>query len=397
MPRSRVLNTLTYAGTEYLDGSAPSKKTVRTYGEQTDLIDGESGHYGYPKFNLPNVGGSFFLRKFTRSNPLVGVGEIWRGGALNQRYVGSIQASDPPFGYVGGDWVPIDSGMGSLAYNRMKPTAPSFQGLNALYELKDLPGMIKQLRGRFHDPKNPLKSIGNYHLALKFGWGPLLADIVNAVVTQMTAQKRLQQLLRDNGRPVRRRVILTDTSDTDPSTTGSSFVAALPSFVTQYYVTEPRYIQKLTIHNRVWASACFRYWLPEGPRDINWTTAMKARIFGLMPTPSSVYRALPWTWLGDWFLNVGNMLENMEAGVANRLAADYFYVMHEYGAHNTNDVFVTFQRRDGTKVPVSVSSYSDMVHKKRVMGDPFGFATPQNVLNGSQLAILGALGLSRIR
>ncbi|DAD51258.1 maturation protein [ssRNA phage Gerhypos.4_20] len=395
MTRSRVLSTTVYGGTEYLDGSAPSIKNLRTDFVQEDLINGEAGHYGYPRFNLPNVGGDFFLRKFTRSNPLVNVGEIWRGGVLNQRYVGSIQAADPPFGYVGGDtWTPIDSGMGSLAYNRMKPTKPNMQALNAIYELKDLPGMLRQ---RFLNTKAPLKSMSNYYLALKFGWGPLLSDIRNFVLTHINAQKRLEQLLRDNGRPVRRKVILSDTSTTGAATTGTSFPAILPTFVTQYYTAAPVYLQRLTDSDRVWATARFRYWLPEGPRDVNWTTAMKAKIFGLQPTPSAVYRALPWTWLGDWFLNVGNMLENMEAGVADRLAADYFYVMHQRELHNTNDVVVGFQKRDGTKVNFQASSYSNMVHKKRIMGDPFGFATAQNVLSGTQLSILGALGMSKVR
>jgi hypothetical protein len=91
------------------------------------------------------------------------------------------------------------------------------------------------------------------------------------------------------------------------------------------------------------------------------------------------------------------MLENMEAGVADRLAADYFYVMRSRGGVQTQEVTQYFQRQSGEVISVSGSSQTEWSHKARSIGDPFGWNTPSNNLSGMQLSILGALGMSRLR
>lgn len=241
-----------------------------------------------------------------------------------------------------------------------------------------------------------LKNMSNYWLALQFGWKPLLSDIRKLVQTQMNAQKRLNQLLRDNGRPVRRRIMLQDDSDFNSESSGNNTNGMFPTFPTGY-VSTAKWKQIQRAGNRWWASAQFRYWLPDGPRDIAWSRMMKARIFGINPSPSVVYNAVPWSWLADYFTNLGDVISNLDAGVADRLAADRFYVMRERWKTTTCTMWATFRRRDGTPVPISGTASSYGAHKSRGKGDPFGFNTNQNQLTGMQLSILGALGMSRLR
>lgn len=392
-PYSQNRTTPTFVGTEYLSGFAPSNKYVNTYFERSTLSDGYTGHYGYPNFPPDrNVGGGFILNTFKQICSPIHVGKVWRGGALAQYYEGSVVPNLGTLGSVNGNLATIDSTMGSSAYNRMKPTQPNFQALNAIYELREVPGMLRQ---RFL--KDGLYSIPNYWLALQFGWKPLLADIRNFVLTQINAQDRLKQLLRDNGRPVRRKVILFDKTVSESRASGSQIVVTQPGLVTQYYPKPGVYSLHTRDYDRGWASARFRYWLPDGPRDVLWRAKMMAKIFGLYPSPSVVYNALPWTWLLDWFVNIGDMLENMEAGVADRLAADYFYVMRSRGGVQTQEVTQYFQRQSGEVISVSGSSQTEWSHKARSIGDPFGWNTPSNNLSGMQLSILGALGMSRLR
>jgi hypothetical protein len=359
-----------------------------------EMLSGDVGHYGFPHFPpARNVGGPFYLRKSEWHLGVVNVGEIYRGGPLDYSYKGSMACGmDTTYGWVTSNYSP--GIWGAQAYNRMKPTTPNFNLGNAAYELRELPSMV---RGGFLDPKHPLKSIGDYWLALKFGWEPLLRDCINLFITQQTIERRLKQLLKDNGRPVRRKVMIYDTS-TDPARGQRSDIIQtfLPGLVTQYYAAPYTQAAKAWDFDRVWASAQFRYWLPEGPQDINWTRAMKARLFGLYPAPSVIWNALPWTWLIDWFGGVGDVLENMEAGVANRLAADYFFMMRERGARREVESSVGYRRRSGEIVKFQATSYSQWVHKNREMGDPFGFNT-QLPLSGMQLSILGALGASKLR
>lgn len=356
-----------------------------------------SGHYGYPDFPSDrDVGGTFLLAGTRISHGTVDVGRVYRYGDPRWYYEGSICAVpgsvDVPPLLDGSDY-------GGEAYRRMKPTKPEFNALNSVYELKDLPGMLRQ---QLH--KNNLKNIGSYALAYKFGWESLLRDIRNLVETQQSLAKRLKQLLRDNGKPVRRRVVLAEYEDTQEPIryTGNQMVS--PSFVDQYFASAPfdtKCVDTRSSGGRVWASAQFRYWLPGGPKDIAWTRRMMARLYGFQPSPAVIYNMIPWTWLVDWFGDLGGLLENMDAGVADRLSADHFYVMRE----DYNSLVRTIETTLFTNGQVypnhtyktfTSTSVTTGFTKTRVAGDPFGFRT-ELPLDPMQLAIAGALGLSRIR
>lgn len=236
-------------------------------------------------------------------------------------------------------------------------------------------------------------------MALQFGWRPLLNDIVNLVKTQIFLEKRFQQLLRDNGKPVRRRVILASTSDnTETIALTSDYGAFSQGFVTQFYASVPKYSQRLITKDEVWASARFRYWLPADPKGVVYKDWVKAKLFGLYPGPQFVYNALPWTWMADWFSNAGDIIENLDAGVASRLAADYFYVMREREERYVSTASGRFYQHDRQKTIVSAHATTFDINRtrSRIKGDPFGFASTQGDLSAMQLSILGALGMSRL-
>jgi hypothetical protein len=251
------------------------------------------------------------------------------------------------------------------------------------------------LHQRFLD--SGLSGISDYWLALQFGWKPLLSDIRNFVLTQRSAQDRIKQLLRDNGKPVRRRIQLLNTSTPGNPQEGEAWGQFGPSFSTYFYSGTPRFRSKYSDNDTVWASAQFKYWLPDGPRDINWRRRMMAAIFGLNPTPSVVYNAIPWTWLYDWFTNLGDVISNLDAGVADRLSADYFYVMRHTESVIESTVTIPLYHVGDIPFTATATTVQRVFSKSRATGDPFGFATNEHMLSGMQLSILGALGMSRLR
>nr|UJQ85890.1 MAG: hypothetical protein 1 [Leviviridae sp.] len=286
------------------------------------------------------------------------------------------------------------SAFGTEAYGKMRPDKPEMELLNAIYELREFPSMLRQ---RFLD--RGINSIGDYWLALKFGWEPLLRDTGLFVLTQINMQKRLAQLIRDSGRPIKRRIKLRDESYASGRLEWLDWGAFEQSFHSGFYQWQPGCHAYIRTNDRVWASARFRYWLPEGPRDVVWKAKMMAAIFGLYPSPKVVWNALPWTWLIDWFGNVGNILSNMSnTGLVERLAADYFYVMREQVQWTQISSHCDFNAR-GSNAPIRLSAQSSRTDtlKTRVRGDPFGWDTPENSLSGMQWSILGALGMSRLR
>jgi hypothetical protein len=124
---------------------------------------------------------------------------------------------------------------------------------------------------------------------------------------------------------------------------------------------------------------------------------MMARIYGLRPSPAVVYNAIPWTWLIDWFSNLGDIIDNLDAGVADRLAADYLYVMRETTYRRERNVRgALYSSFDLKQYQYNLTSTAIMSVKTRIKGSPFGFGVNPNSLTDHQIAILGALGLSHL-
>lgn len=129
---------------------------------------------------------------------------------------------------------------------------------------------------------------------------------------------------------------------------------------------------------------------------MHWRRRMLARIYGFRPSPAVVYNAIPWSWLVDWFTNLGHVIENMDGGVADRLAADYFYLMRTWESINNRFVTGFFEGHNGKNVTVTATASGYRARKLRVPGNPFGFDVAQKDLSPMQLSILGALGYSKL-
>jgi len=342
----------------------------------------------YPAdLNKKDVGGPFHLertriRRRGQSVSLRGVG-VYK----NYTYKGMIYPYyfAPSVGPRSVDLNPY----GPDAYARMKPTKPDFAGLNFLYELKDLPGMLRQRLSH-----NGLKDMANYWLALKFGWEPLLRDLRDMVMVQSKIQKHIDFILRNAGKPVHRRVQLYEWINV-PSSTHFAGSGMTPGFASQP-TSQARYTLSDYDRTEIWASASFRFWLPEGMSPVQYRRKLWKELMGLTPRPSVVWKAMPWSWLIDWFGNVGNVISNLEAGAADRLAADWFYLMGRTVRTRTCHAEATYNGIDNQPVRVSVDGTFEATWKRRLRGDPFGFGTKPGDLSPMQLSILGALGASRL-
>ncbi len=387
--RTRTSVVTSPVGIYYDYWGNPTTQMATLYKESAELQS--SGHYRWQ--DPPpdrDVGGNFLSAKVVNSINTTSIEPIHGGSSAYRmhHYDGAMFARTPstPAAPTGDG-----SGWGAEAYNRMKPTKPTFSSLNAVYELREVPGMLRQKM-----VSSGLHRVSNFHLAIQFGWLPLLRDIQSIVSFQAQAQKKLAWLLKHNGKPTRTKAIL-DAKLSARNNEVSNGDSPLPTFVSYFYNGATSSTYWTDIYDRTWATATWRWFLPDGPRDIQWTRSMMMRLFGLQPTPSVVWNALPWTWLADWFYNTGDVLENMEAGVADRLAAERFYLMREQGIVNRCENRGTYYARsDNHAVPVVVQGHTFSILKTRMKGDPFGYGTKMQDLNATQLGILGALGLSRI-
>nr|QDH87530.1 MAG: hypothetical protein H3BulkLitter17941_000001 [Leviviridae sp.] len=393
MPPSISRTTTAQIGTLYSAG-VPTPQVFTTNKVEKVFWFGKEGNRGYPHLlGQRDIGHGMHLSAHEDVYDLVDIGDaVWFGSNPNDvHYKGKLQVAVTAGGYWNQTFLP-DS-WGATAYSKMKPTNPQFSYFNSVYELKDLPGMLRQ---RLHS--NGLKNIGSYYLALKFGWEQLFKDIRRMCSLQQKVQKKLSWLIQHEGQPVKTKTNMVDTRTEQGQSSGSSYGAFQPVLPTQFYHSVPTYRNIEWSTDKVWAEGSFRFWLPEGPRDINWTKSMLSALDGSsFPSPSQIYNAIPWTWLIDWFSNVGDIINNIDAGVAKGLASDHWYIMREVAYYRQFTANGEFNQRDGSIKKVTGTSWATATEKYRSKGDPFGFATSASNLSTSQLAILGALGLSKLR
>lgn len=316
---------------------------------------------------------------------------------------------------------------GAEAYNRMRPDKPDFSIIQEILELKDVFGMVKNatkdiqnlMRKRNPPPpggppsgsgsKKPLRpsDVAEFHLALQFGWAPIVRSMLSAIKVHQNQQKRLSQLIRDEGRSIRRRTEL----HVDPGSSHVETVKLTPTqrvlapnlyYMSYHYGDKPWYRTTRTWHKtRAWAVARFRYLLPPGPRDVNWTKRMNRRLWGAYVTPSTVWNIMPWSWLADYFVSAGDFLEATSGGVTDCLIMEYCYLMMEqtqYYETEQNQWVLLDAGGDYQFTPgeVKATDWSTVTIKCRIRGSPFGWGVKQSDLSAHQLGILGALGLSRI-
>lgn len=313
-------------------------------------------------------------------------------------YVGRLLASSPQTPGIFDANATANLQMPKL-WNKARPAQPKFEGLNAFYELKDVPGMLKQ---RFHSltPGGIGSFAGDLYIGEQFGWMPLLRDVRDFYFAHHGLKAFLDQLKRDEGKAVRRTAKLKAYQFENVMSDVESYGAFYPTLVTQCYAGIPHFVDTYRFSSEVWFSGAFRYWLPQGRDDWRWRGWMNDRIFGLNPTPSRVYKAIPWTWLVDWFSNLGPVIEQMSSGIEERLATDYAYCMCRIQAsweRRSYGNFYASNNYDDVRTFTSTCRIT-REHKARIPAGVFGPSVTNDLsLSPTQTSILGALGLSKSR
>lgn len=298
--------------------------------------------------------------------------------------------------------------VGTRGWRMFKPTEEQAGAAQFFGELRDLPRAFS-----IYAYKNILKEfargrLGNVHfhqaaklgasdfLNFQFGWVPFYRDMTSMLENFRDRKKLIEQLRRDNGRPVRRGGTVMKTESTN-TTTGSSTFGGLvyPALTTQLYAEPEKTFTTTKVEEKYWFSARFRYWIPalldesrgalQGQENIN------RILFGASITPRTLYQLTPWSWLLDWTSSAGDVIANMNDSLDN-LTADYAYAM----GHKVTTVQYVIKGRLKNGEPYETSCTSTNEVKMRNQATPFGFGILPGTLSLKQSAILAALGYTRI-
>lgn len=291
-------------------------------------------------------------------------------------------------GWFSAETPPLLSGseldaLGATAISRCAPTDPRVDGSTAIAELfKDgLPNLI----GRSGN-------IGSEWLNLNFAVLPIFSDVKNFRESLARSDELLRQLARDSGRVIRRRYHFPVSQTTEKA----SLSGIVPTYVGHVVDSSLAQIGTVTTVTKstieTWFSGAFTYNLP----DLGLGRKLRELdfLYGVVPGVDTAWELLPWSWLVDYFTNVGDVLSNLNAFTLDGLIMPYGYIMSrqivetEYtweGLLNINDSFVSRK----------LSAVLRRTTLQRRPATPFGFGASLD-LTSRQLANLAALGISLV-
>jgi hypothetical protein len=250
------------------------------------------------------------------------------------------------------------------------------------------------------------KTMSNHWLNAQFGWAPFISDITKFLKKFRDFDRKLQQCIRDNGKDIRRRGILKSTmgGPGDVTITESN---GIPGWDTVYvqpfslynslidpYSGHVKSTLSYTTKYQTWFSACFRYWVPDfESNDFAFERILNfMRMYGLRITPSLVYNLTPWSWMADWFGNIGDNIDNYTANQDDNLTAKYAFIMKTI----TEEVINESRVKCGGREVLGLRWRRGVVAKTRVHASQFGFSLTMPEFSAWHWSILASLGFSRL-
>ncbi len=291
-----------------------------------------------------------------------------------------------------GTSMPSESASITTLAARSNPGRPSVSLPNFLYELKDIPGMIREI-GRFKlNKKRAIRNsrdFANHQLSIQMGWTPLISDLAKILSLRSSMTRRVNELTRLYSKGgLKRRIQLGSWSGSGESQT------LLVSSVDPEIIVR-RYSQTTV---KRWGTI---RWLPTSlPSGFRPTEkgAIEKLAFGVVtglrgqlgPLRLSVlWEAFPWTWLIDWAGNTGEYLVAHDNTIPSK--ATSVCLMTE------STTTTTFKRMDSLKEYSGATGSATYITKKRTVSGSGSLSAALPLFSGRQLSILGALAIQRLR
>lgn len=413
--RARLLSgtkVLTYpygtnqsVSTQVADFSAMLKGVQVTVSENHPDWNSKKSSSGFT-----DIGGNFYTQKTKVEGPLTT--DHKSSGSRTNRNASGVALSTDYYQYQGFmipvhpsymTWpaIPASSltsldALGATAIARCKPTNSVADLSTFLGEtIKD--GLPKLVGASFWKDKTiTAKKAGSEYLNKEFGWDPMVQDILDIASAIDHAGEVIRQYERDSGRVVRRRFSFPPVNSVTSSVLHNGvnawcagpIHALMNEGVPQ---NQGKVILQKETSIRRWFSGAFTYWLPPSG-TLAGEAARAKKLLGASLDPDTLWELAPWSWAVDWFSNAGDVISNMTDFLSGGLVLWYGYIM-EHSISKHTYVFSGPTGYVGSTRPLSVSLVAETKIRKKAT--PFGFGLNWANFSPQQLAIVGALGISR--
>lgn len=301
----------------------------------------------------------------------------------------------------------MDLSKGTRAISATRPDKPSANFAQLLSELiLQLPALPFKELVRATSWKELTSAAGGEYLNTVFAWQPLVQDVLKICEAVVKADDILSQFIRDSERPVRRAFDFDPEVTTTKVITGTNVLAYFPNsqetwgqdlFSGAGSVLQRGDVTRTTVTStHYWFRGCWTYFL-EGGSDLLSNLALQRkladRVLGLNITPALLWELAPWSWLTDWFLNIGDVISAVTATTDKSQVLKYGYLMREI---SIEDRFThTGIRSSGGDSTGPFTTGVDVSIKARRRATPYGFGLNTASFTANQWAILVALGLAK--
>ncbi len=394
----RQVTTSYRSGKRTADDVTPEQLIVDTGGNR-DMYD--TGHPFQTELRTLSV--SHPRVHIANNHPLFSGRQFFNGPLVNNGIFGEIP-----------DWDKVH--YGTIAFNKTYPTKSVAGMATFLGELKDgLPDMLgsnlyKLINKNAFFGKNPAsgvgKSLGSEYLNFQFGWVPFVADLKKMLYVVLNSYEIIKQYKRDSGRVVRRKYHFPDSSTTDSNNNRVTYAATGPLDAeyfrrkgdggSQDYYDSSSAGYTITRNFASYSfSGAYSYYLnmnDEFMGRMEKYSQLANKLLGLRLTPDVVWALAPWSWLADWFSDIGISLENATALSNDGLVMRYGYLMRK----STNITLVHADKYQFNNADFyNINTVRTTVRKERVKAPtPYGFGLQPSDLSDKQWSILAALGMT---
>lgn len=267
------------------------------------------------------------------------------------------------------------------ALANMNPNRPIVDLPLFIFELKDFPHMLKQagdvlkrLPGKLR-----LRDVPEAHLAYSFGWAPLVSDLWSLVKLAKSIEERKAYFRSlEYGARVKRTLFKGELSRT-----------TTPDGYQVHWIQSPDFISDIENVEtlKVWFTANARWIDPlSDARQDHEYTVLDA--LGANLSAETLWNAIPWSWLIDYFANVGDVL-------AARRGYNSWQCTRMCLMARTEVESTLTRVRLATGLSADVGSLKTTVKQRSVYTNPTPILTYDPFLSGRQLAILGSLITAR--
>lgn len=283
-------------------------------------------------------------------------------------------------------WAPMPDWNVPNLWARSNPSRPALQLPVSILELREVPGMIRQLGRLLLYARKPTaylrrhlstKDLASMNLAVQFGWTPLIKDLTKIVNVQSLVDKRRKEIMNaTKGKGYRRRFKLGSTSLSSSGKDYANF-GSFQSFNPEWTCTSQA------------TSWAVMKWRPTRP-DVGLPSSdefLRPYVLGLHPSNivTNVWEALPWSWLVDYFTTIGDIIDAGNHHIATPVEG---CVMTTTTASKVHKV------AQSSSVRLTEGTLRG-VRKQRTPVSPIGVSNVGSVptLEPKQLSILGSLAV----